>query len=134
MQRLALFPALGTDERDQLTVATVVTLDFDLRQQRIDTAPLLFGAQQVGFKRLLQRCVKSTELIELVHRLLGLRNPDPLANRVRANPVRLVISCSNSLSLNFPHHFHTDHPVFSCSKNEQKQLNTWISFRPRQHP
>jgi hypothetical protein len=30
---------------------------------------------------------------------------------------------------NFAHHFHTDHPVFSCSKIEQKQLNTWVSFR-----
>ncbi|WP_285534131.1 hypothetical protein, partial [Stutzerimonas stutzeri] len=26
-------------------------------------------------------------------------------------------------------HFHTDHPVFSCSKIEQKQLSTWVSFQ-----
>ncbi|WP_205902139.1 hypothetical protein, partial [Pseudomonas viridiflava] len=26
-------------------------------------------------------------------------------------------------------HFHADHPVFSCSKSEQKQLNTWVSFQ-----
>ncbi|WP_448094458.1 hypothetical protein [Pseudomonas lini] len=29
----------------------------------------------------------------------------------------------------FSQHFHADHPVFSCSKSEQKQLNTWVSFR-----
>ncbi|WP_229687626.1 hypothetical protein, partial [Pseudomonas avellanae] len=29
----------------------------------------------------------------------------------------------------FSQHFHADHPVFSCSKSEQKQLNTWVSFQ-----
>lgn len=29
----------------------------------------------------------------------------------------------------FPQHFHDDHPVFSCSISEHKQLNTWVSFR-----
>jgi hypothetical protein len=29
----------------------------------------------------------------------------------------------------FFQHFHADHPVFSCSKCEQKQLNTWVSFQ-----
>ncbi|WP_216818615.1 hypothetical protein, partial [Pseudomonas syringae] len=29
----------------------------------------------------------------------------------------------------FSHHFHTNHLVFSCSESEQKQLNTWVSFR-----
>ncbi|MBN0063218.1 hypothetical protein JTL53_34150, partial [Pseudomonas aeruginosa] len=32
------------------------------------------------------------------------------------------------------HHFHTDHPVFSCSKIEQKQLNTWVSFQSAEQP
>ncbi|MGP5761598.1 hypothetical protein, partial [Pseudomonas aeruginosa] len=31
-------------------------------------------------------------------------------------------------------HFHTDHPVFSCSKIEQKQLNTWVSFQSAEQP
>jgi hypothetical protein len=31
---------------------------------------------------------------------------------------------------NFPQHFHADHPVFSCSESEQKQLYTWVSFQP----
>ncbi|WP_237751954.1 hypothetical protein, partial [Pseudomonas aeruginosa] len=35
---------------------------------------------------------------------------------------------------NFAHHFHTDHPVFSCSKIEQKQLNTWVSFQSAEQP
>jgi hypothetical protein len=34
----------------------------------------------------------------------------------------------------FAHHFHTDHPVFSCSKIEQKELNTWVSFRSAEQP
>ncbi|WP_332731983.1 hypothetical protein, partial [Pseudomonas sp. ESBL2] len=29
-------------------------------------------------------------------------------------------------------HFHADHPVFSCSKNEQVQWNTWVSFQSAQ--
>ncbi|MGQ9959717.1 hypothetical protein ACUS6W_31745, partial [Pseudomonas aeruginosa] len=32
------------------------------------------------------------------------------------------------------HHFHTDHPVFSCSIIEQKQLNTWVSFQSAEQP
>ncbi|MBU2323794.1 MAG: hypothetical protein KJ884_12625, partial [Gammaproteobacteria bacterium] len=35
---------------------------------------------------------------------------------------------------NFAHHFHTDHPVFSCSKIEQEQLNTWVSFQSAEQP
>ncbi|WP_232243985.1 hypothetical protein, partial [Pseudomonas gessardii] len=31
-------------------------------------------------------------------------------------------------------HFHADHPVFSCSKSEQKQLNTWVSFQSAEQP
>ncbi|MDH1624424.1 hypothetical protein N5F07_25070, partial [Pseudomonas chengduensis] len=34
----------------------------------------------------------------------------------------------------FAHHFHTDHPVFSCSIIEQKQLNTWVSFQSAEQP
>ncbi|HHH9484906.1 TPA: hypothetical protein ACP32M_006647, partial [Pseudomonas aeruginosa] len=34
----------------------------------------------------------------------------------------------------FAHHFHTDHPVLSCSKIEQKQLNTWVSFQSAEQP
>ncbi|WP_262266611.1 hypothetical protein, partial [Pseudomonas aeruginosa] len=30
--------------------------------------------------------------------------------------------------------FHTDHPVFSCSIIEQKQLNTWVSFQSAEQP
>ncbi|WP_256805348.1 hypothetical protein, partial [Pseudomonas kurunegalensis] len=26
------------------------------------------------------------------------------------------------------------HPVFSCSKIEQKQLNTWVSFQSAEQP
>uniref|UniRef100_UPI00197C7671 hypothetical protein n=1 Tax=Pseudomonas viridiflava TaxID=33069 RepID=UPI00197C7671 len=29
---------------------------------------------------------------------------------------------------------HADHPVFSCSKSEQKQLNTWVSFQSAEEP
>ncbi|WP_258035648.1 IS3 family transposase, partial [Pseudomonas avellanae] len=34
----------------------------------------------------------------------------------------------------FSQHFHADHPVFSCSKSEQKQLNTWVSFQSAEQP
>ncbi len=34
----------------------------------------------------------------------------------------------------FSPHFHADHPVFSCSKSEQKQLNTWGSFQSAEQP
>jgi metal-dependent amidase/aminoacylase/carboxypeptidase family protein len=34
----------------------------------------------------------------------------------------------------FSQHFHADHPVFSCSKSEQKQLNTWVSFQSAEEP
>ncbi|MGH8384937.1 MAG: hypothetical protein ACRESJ_05500, partial [Pseudomonas sp.] len=27
-----------------------------------------------------------------------------------------------------------DHPVFSCSESEQKQLNTWVSFQSAEQP
>lgn len=70
----------------------------------------------------------------LVHRLLGLRCSDPLANRVARQPGALGYLMQRQLvaeihPADFAHHFHTDHPVFSCSKIEQKQLNTWVSFR-----
>ncbi|MGK4307280.1 hypothetical protein ACSMFX_03505 [Pseudomonas mosselii] len=34
----------------------------------------------------------------------------------------------------FSQHFHADHPVFSCSESEQKQLNTWVSFQSAEQP
>jgi dihydroxycyclohexadiene carboxylate dehydrogenase len=34
----------------------------------------------------------------------------------------------------FSQHFHADHLVFSCSKSEQKQLNTWVSFQSAEQP
>jgi len=35
---------------------------------------------------------------------------------------------------NFSQHFHADHPVFSRSESEQKQLNTWESFQSVEQP
>ena len=32
------------------------------------------------------------------------------------------------------HRLHADHLVFSCSKSEQKQLNTWVSFQSAEQP
>ncbi len=49
LRRLALSPSPGTDKRGELAVATVITFGFDLRQQRLGTAPLLLGPQQIGF-------------------------------------------------------------------------------------
>ncbi|MDY7069705.1 hypothetical protein PsexTeo8_62380 (plasmid) [Pseudomonas extremaustralis] len=121
---LALIPAPGTDKRGELAVATVITLGFDLCQQRLGTAPLLLGTQRVGFKRLLQRAVKRTQLVEngpaQVHRLLGFRRSDPLANGVARQSGALGYLMQRQLVAeihppNFAHHFHTDHPVFSCS-------------------
>ncbi len=48
-------------------------------------------------------------------------------------PVRLAIWRSERLSQKYIrrifHHFYTDHPVYSYSESEQKQLNTWVSFQ-----
>ncbi|MNP17023.1 hypothetical protein D3C76_1094430 [compost metagenome] len=49
LRRLALSPSPGTDKRGELAVATVITFGFDLRQQRLGTAPLLLGPQRIGF-------------------------------------------------------------------------------------
>lgn len=53
---------------------------------------------------------------------------------LRNSPVRLAISCKDSLSRkghppDFAHRFHAGHPAFFCSKIEQTQLNTWVRFR-----
>ena len=75
----------------------------------------------------------------LVDRRLGLRCSDPLANRVARQPGALGYLMQRQLvaeihPANFAHHFHTDHPVLSCSKIEQKQLNTWVSFQSAEQP
>ncbi|MCS5515160.1 hypothetical protein NWF32_06140 [Pseudomonas qingdaonensis] len=87
--------------------------------------------------------MKRAEFVEdraaLVDRRLGLRCSDPLANRVARQPGALGYLMQRQLvaeihPADFAHHFHTDHPVFSCSKIEQKQLNTWVSFQSAEQP
>jgi hypothetical protein len=48
----AFRPAPGADKRGELAVAAVVTLDFDLRKQRLGAAAVLLGTQRVRFQRL----------------------------------------------------------------------------------
>ncbi|MBD0677929.1 hypothetical protein CGA21_04490 [Pseudomonas sp. PSB11] len=40
----------------------------------------------------------------------------------------------SNLELRWPLRFLLHHPVFSCSKSEQKQLNTWVSFQSAEQP
>jgi hypothetical protein len=90
-------------------------------------------AQRIGLERLLQRLLKRTEFVEgyapMVRRLSGFGRSDPFSDDVSRQPGTLGYLMQRQLvakihAPNFAHHFHADHPVFSCSKIEQKQLNT----------
>jgi hypothetical protein len=65
----------------------------------------------------------------MVRRLSGFGLSDPFSDDVSRQPGTLGYLMQRQLvakihAPNFAHHFHADHPVFSCSKIEQKQLNT----------
>lgn len=83
------------------------------------------------------------ELIEdcapLVRRLSGFGLSDPLSDGVSRQPGTLGYLMQRELVAevhppDFPQHLHADHPRFSCSKSEQKQLNTWVSFQSAEQP
>jgi hypothetical protein len=77
-------------------------------------------------------CVEGCAL--LVRRLSGFGRFDPFSDGVSRQPVTLGDLMQRQLVAevhppDFAHHFHADHPVFSCPEIEQKQLNTWVSFQ-----
>lgn len=99
---------------------------------------VVFWPERIGLERLFQRLVERAEFVEgcapLVRRLSGFGRSDPFSDGVSRKPGTLGYLMQRELVAevhppDFPQHFHADHPVFSCSKSEQKQLNTWVSFR-----
>jgi hypothetical protein len=99
--------------------------------------------KRIGLERQLQRLVKWTEFVEgcapLVRRLGGFGCSDPFSNGVSRQSGTLGYLMQRELVAevhppDFSQHFHADHPVFSCSKSEQKQLNTWVSFQSAEQP
>src|SRR5690606_4239267 len=90
-----------------------------------------------------QRVVEWAEFAEgrapLVRRLSGFGRSDPFPDGVSRQPGTLGYLVQRELVAevhppDFSQHFHADHPVFSCSENEQKQLNTWVSFQSAEQP
>jgi hypothetical protein len=103
----------------------------------------MFWPERIGLERLLQGLVEWTEFVEgcapLVRWLSDFGRSDPFSNGVSRQPGTLGYLMQRELVAevhppDFPQHFHADHPVLSCSKSEQKQLNTWVSFRSAATP
>jgi hypothetical protein len=74
-----------------------------------------------------------------VRRLSGFGRSDPLSDNVSRQPGTLGYLMQRELIAevhppDFSQHFHTDHPVFFCSKSEQKQLKTWVNFQSAEQP
>ena len=89
------------------------------------------------------RLHERTEFVEgcapLIRRLSRFGRSDPFSDGVSRQPGTLGYLMQRQLVAkihppNFAHHFHADHHVFSCSKIEQKQLNTWVSFQSAEQP
>jgi hypothetical protein len=81
--------------------------------------------------------VEWAELIDgrapLVRRLSGFVRSEPFSKGVSRQPGTFGYLVQRELVAevhppDFSQYFHADHPVFSCSKSEQKPLNTRVSF------
>lgn len=64
---------------------------------------------------------------------------DPFSDGVPGQPGTLGYLVQRELvaeshPLNFSQHSHADHPVFSCSESERKQLNIWVNFHSAEQP
>lgn len=103
----------------------------------------LLCPERIGFQRLFQRVMEGAEFVEgralLVRRLSGFGRSDPFSDGVSRQPGTLGYLVQRELVAevhppDFPQHFHADHLVFSCSKSEQKQLNTRVSFQSAKQP
>jgi len=75
----------------------------------------------------------------LVRRLSSFGRSDPFSDGVSRQPGTLGYLVQREFVAevhppDFSQHFHADHPVFSCSESEQKQLNTWVSFQSAEQP
>lgn len=102
----------------------------------------MFWSERIGIERLLQRLVERAEFIEgctpLVRRLSGFGRSDPFSDGVSRKLGTLGYLMQRELVAevhppDFSQHFHADHPVFSCSKSEQKKLNHGSVFGQRQY-
>ena len=138
-----MLTAPRADEGGELAVAAVVTLGLDLLEKCFGAPAVVLCPKRIGLERLLQRLVKWTEFVEgsapLVRRLTGFGCSDPFSDGVSRQPGTLGDLVQRQFVAkvhppNFPQHFHADHPVFSCSESEQKQLNTWVSFQSAATP
>jgi hypothetical protein len=127
--RLALLTSSQTNEGGELAIATLVTLDLDLHEERFGAPAVVLCPKLIGPERLLQRLVKWTRFVEgcapLVRRLSCFGRSDTFSDGVSRQSGTLGYLMQRQLVAkiqqpNFAHHFHTDNPVFSCPKIEQK--------------
>lgn len=141
--RLALLAPPRADKRRELAVTAVITLGLDLLEKCFGAPAVVFWPERIGLERLFQRLVEMAEFVEgcapLVRWLSGFGRSDPFTDGVSRKPGTLGYLMQRELVAeihppDFSQHFHADHPVFSCSKSEQKQLNTWVSFQSAEQP
>jgi hypothetical protein len=125
-------------KRRELAIAAVITLGLDLLEKCIGVSAVVLCPERIGFQRLFLRVVEWAEFVEgrapLVRQLSGLGRSDPFSDGVSRQPGTLGYLVQRELVAevhppDFSQYSHADHPVFSCSKSEQKQLNTWVSFQ-----
>jgi hypothetical protein len=130
---------LGSQDLEQL-VAELLKSHVRTRSVNMCFAAsaIVLCPERIGFQRLFQRVVKRAEFVEgrapLVRWLSSFGRSDPFSDGVSRYPGTLGDLVQRELVAevhppDFSQHFHADHPVFCCSKSEQKQLNTWVSFR-----
>jgi hypothetical protein len=130
-------------KRSELAIAAVISLGLDLLEKCFGASAVVLCPERIGFQRLFQRVVEGAEFVEgrapMVRRLSGFGRSDPFSDGVSRQPGTLGYLVQRELVAevhppDFSQHFHADHPVFSCSESEQKQLNTWVSFQSAEQP
>jgi hypothetical protein len=127
LRRLAFPTTPGADERGELAVATDITIRFDLRQQRLGRAPILFGAVAIGRERLFQGGVKCRQPVRhlapaILRRGRRLLRAQPTADRVarQSRALRYFVQRQFVAPIqpsNLAQYFHGDHPCYLLPKN-----------------
>jgi hypothetical protein len=100
---------------------------------------LCFARNESAFSACSSVSWKGLSLLKVAHRLSSFGRSDPFSDGVSRQPGTLGYLVQRELVAevhppDFSQHFHADHPVFSCSESEQKQLNTWVSFQSAEQP